>query len=373
MAGSISLSLSQQFDSEGRPLSGGLLYFLQSGTTTPQSAFQDTSLTIPYSNPIVLDASGRIPAFYLADGFIKIRLTDSAGVTVIAADGILVIGPSSGGGGGGSVDPTTVLATGDVKARYGVGVLSGFVRCNGRTLGSATSGATERAYSDAQALFESLWTADPNLTVSTGRGASGNADWIANKNIALPDMRGRAIAGMDDMGATQALRLGTTFWGANAQVLGAAGGSQSNALSSSSQIPPHTHLLTSVPVTGTTGNESATHTHGPGNLSSSASGGIDSNHQHDLIINSGNISSSAGAGIGVYLTTAGAPGTLTTGNDKTDHHHPVALNGGASGTQSANHTHAVSGTASGSTDSTGSSVAFATASPSMVMTFYMKL
>ena len=97
MAGSIQLSGSQQFDSEGVPLSGGLLYFFQSGTTTPQNAFQDTSLTIPYTNPIELDAAGRVPFFYLDDGSIKIRLTDSTGVVQVAADGILVIGPSSGG------------------------------------------------------------------------------------------------------------------------------------------------------------------------------------------------------------------------------------------------------------------------------------
>jgi len=61
---------------------------------------------------------------------------------------------------------------------YGTGVRSGFVRANGRTIGSATSGATERANADAQALFEYLWNTDANLAVSTGRGASSNADWV---------------------------------------------------------------------------------------------------------------------------------------------------------------------------------------------------
>src|SRR5262245_12995611 len=152
MAGSISLSLSQQFDSQGNPLSGGKLYFFQSGTSTPQNAFQDVALTIAHPNPMTLDASGRIAAFYLADGFIKIRLTDKSGVDIIVADGLLVIGPSSGAGGGVSVDATTVLATGDVKAKYGTGSITGFVRLNGRTIGSATSGGTERANADAQAL-----------------------------------------------------------------------------------------------------------------------------------------------------------------------------------------------------------------------------
>ncbi len=226
MAGSLSLSLSQQFDSEGRPLAGGLLYFYASGTTTPQSAYQDTALAIPYPNPIELDSAGRIPAFYLDDGRIKIRLTDSGGVNVLAADDLLVIGPSSGDFTGSTVDATTVLTTGDVKCRYGTGTLSGFVRGNGRTIGSATSGATERANADTQSLFEYLWTADANLSVSTGRGATANADWLANKTMTLPDFRGRVLAAMDDMGNTAASRLTTAGSGIDGTTLGAAGGAE---------------------------------------------------------------------------------------------------------------------------------------------------
>jgi microcystin-dependent protein len=239
-AGTITLSLSQQFDSLGNPLNGGLLYFYAAGTTTPQSAYQDTALTIAHPNPITLDSAGRVPQFFLADGSIKIRLTNSAGVVQIAADGILVIGASSGGGGGSPVDATTILATGDLKVKYGTGALTGFVRANGRTIGSATSGASERANADCQALFEYLWTADANLTVSTGRGASANADWVANKTIALPDWRGRALAGLDDMGNSAAGRLTATYFGTAATVLGAAGGAESHTLITA-EIPSHTH------------------------------------------------------------------------------------------------------------------------------------
>lgn len=258
MSGSISLSMSQQFDENGSPLSGGLLYFIQAGTTsTPQNAYQDSDLTIAHPNPIVLDAAGRIPQFYLADGSIKIRLTDSDGVQQLVADNILVIGPSSGSGGGGSVDATTVLATGDIKVRYSTGTLSGFVRANGRTIGSATSSATERANADTQALFEYLWGADANLAVSGGRGSSANADWTANKTIALPDLRGRVIAGLDDMGNTSAGRLTPPASGgvADSTALGSAGGTHSHTLTTA-QMPSHTH-------TGTTGveNQSLSHSH----------------------------------------------------------------------------------------------------------------
>ena len=57
MAGSISLSLSQQFNELGKPLAGGLLYFYAAGTTTPQDAFKDSNLTLQHPNPITLDAA----------------------------------------------------------------------------------------------------------------------------------------------------------------------------------------------------------------------------------------------------------------------------------------------------------------------------
>lgn len=242
MAGTISLSLSQQFNARGEPLSGGLLYFYAAGTTTPQLAYQDSALSIAHPWPMVCDSAGRLSQFFLADGSIKIRLTDSAGVVQIAADNILVVGPSSGGGSGGSVDATTIYQTGDIKVRYGTGSHSGWVRANGRTIGSATSGATERANSDTQSLFEYLWGADANLSVSSGRGASANADWVANKTIALPDWRGRVIAGLDDMGASAAGRLTSSYFGATATTLGAAGGLESHTLTKA-QAPTGLYTL----------------------------------------------------------------------------------------------------------------------------------
>ena len=87
MAGSISLSLSQQFDELGKPLSGGQLFFIQAGTTSsPQNAFQDAALTLPYPNPLTLDSAGRVPQLFFADGQIKIRLTDKRGVQQLVAD-----------------------------------------------------------------------------------------------------------------------------------------------------------------------------------------------------------------------------------------------------------------------------------------------
>jgi microcystin-dependent protein len=256
MAGTIPLSMTQQFDVYGQPLSGGQLYIIQAGTvSTPQDAFADTGLTIKMPYPMTLDAAGRIPQFFLADGTVKIRLQDKAGVVQLAADNVLVIGPSAGGGGGGAtIDPTTIWQTGDLKPRYSIGAHAGWVRANGNTIGSATSGATERANADAQNLFLLLWGVDPNLTVSSGRGASAAADWTANKTITVPNWSGLAISGMEGMGGTGPVHLSVGFFGTDPTNLGAAGGAESTTLTTA-QMPSHAH-------SGTTTTESATHTHG---------------------------------------------------------------------------------------------------------------
>lgn len=231
MAGSIPLSLNPQFDDQGNLLAGGQAYFIQAGTVgTPQNAFQDGSLTLPWPNPYTLPASGRLPLLYFADGYIKVRIVDSNGVQVFNQDNIPVTGFSSGGGGGGTIDPTTVLQTGWLVPIYGTGIVSGFVRANARTIGNASSGATERANADTSALFVFLYNADTNLAVSGGRGASAAADYAANKTIALPDFRGRALAGLDDMGNSAAGRLTASYFGTTATVLGAAGGSESKVV-----------------------------------------------------------------------------------------------------------------------------------------------
>ncbi|MBR0990008.1 hypothetical protein JQ580_04670 [Bradyrhizobium japonicum] len=231
------ISMTQQLDENARPLAGGKLYFIQAGTTaTPQNCYQDTALTQAYPNPLTLDAAGRVPQVFCADGVIKIRLTDRNLNQKLVQDNLLVVGPSGGGGGGGTVDPTTIFQTGAFMQFYSASTLSGWVRCNGRTIGSASSGATERANADTSALFAFLWTADANLAVSGGRGASAAADFAANKTLTLPDCRGRVLAGLDDMGGAAAGRLTASYFGSAATTLGATGGAESLALATA-QLP----------------------------------------------------------------------------------------------------------------------------------------
>lgn len=58
----------------------------------------------------------------------------------------------------------------------------------------------------------------------------------------LPDLRGRVVAGKDDMGGTSANRLTGLSGGVDGDVLGGAGGSETHALTSG-QNGPHTHTV----------------------------------------------------------------------------------------------------------------------------------
>lgn len=239
MAGSISLSLSQQFDELGRPLSDGRLYVYAAETTTPQNAYQDSGLAVAHPWPVELDSAGRIPQLYFADGSIKIRLADQYGVTQIGADNVLVIGPSTTTSGD-AVDPTTLVQTGQVALWYGTGVRTGFVRLNGRTLGSASSGATERANADTEDLFVFLYNEDANLAVSGGRGASAAADFAANKRLTLPDYRGRVPCGLDDMGNSPAGILTAIHYGTDPTILGSASSAGQSRAIGTTNLPPYT-------------------------------------------------------------------------------------------------------------------------------------
>ena len=215
--GTLNIALQQQFSFVGCSTGGGVggvacgapmigcqLFIFQVGTvSTQQLAFQDTALTVPLPWPVQCDGNARLPMFYLLNGSVHIRLTDASGIVQYENQSVLVVGPSGGGGGGGGVDPSTVSSSGDVKWRPSTEILSGWVKLNATTIGSAASGATQRANADTQALFIWLWTncSNPFCAVSSGRGATALADFNANKTIVLPDMRAIGPFGLDDMGA----------------------------------------------------------------------------------------------------------------------------------------------------------------------------
>jgi hypothetical protein len=220
MAGTLfGVPLSQQIGPDGTIASGALIYVYAANTSTPASTYSDFSLSTLQTWPLEADSAGRVPAFWVDDGSYRLRITTSAGVELIDEQSITSIGASSNESGSSvAADTSTIFQTGDMLWLPITGTRSGWVRSNGRTIGNGSSGATERANSDTQALFEYLWNNFSNTfcAVSSGRGASATADFNASKTIATLDMRSKGIFGLDTMGNSAASVTGGSSTAADA-------------------------------------------------------------------------------------------------------------------------------------------------------------
>lgn len=81
----------QFFNNDGVPLSGGLMYTYQAGTSTPQATYTTSAGNVTHSNPIVLDAAGRVPTgeiWLLENASYKFVLKTSADVLIGTWDNI---------------------------------------------------------------------------------------------------------------------------------------------------------------------------------------------------------------------------------------------------------------------------------------------
>jgi microcystin-dependent protein len=255
---------------------------------------------------------------------------------------------------GGVEVPGAFTPTGAMLQYLGTTAPNGWVRGNGRTIGNASSSATERANADTEDLFTFLWDsfADAQCAVSTGRGASAAADYAANKTIALPDLRGRAFFGLDDMGATSASRLGAVITADTTN--GASGGSETVTLSEAN-LAAHTHDLGNHThaVTGNT----ESHTHG---FTTGAAG----THTHTTTTtNTGFTGPATGSGTTSYAwSLAGVTGAVG------DHTHSGTTNGS---TASISLTSAAP--SSNTSSSAGSGTAHSNMPPAWLGTFIIKL
>ena len=111
-----------------------------------------------------------------------------------------------------------IMPTGALMPYAGTSAPTGFLLCYGQAISRST-------YAD---LFSAIST-----TYGTGDGSS---------TFNLPDLRGRVIAGQDDMGGSSANRLTDQTGGLNGDTLGDTGGSETHTLSTA-QMPAHTHTV----------------------------------------------------------------------------------------------------------------------------------
>lgn len=127
---------------------------------------------------------------------------------------------------------------GTIRWQAVAGEGTGWLYAGGGTIGNAASNATSRANADTVTLYTALYNSDTNLLLYTSAGVvtarSGDpaVDFAANKALALPDYRNRALFGKGDMGPLGSSgRITVAKSGIDGNSLGATGGVQSETAS----------------------------------------------------------------------------------------------------------------------------------------------
>jgi hypothetical protein len=88
----------QFFTNTGAVLTGGKLYTYAAGTTTPLVSYTTSAGNVARTNPVVLDAAGRVPGsgqIWITSASYKFVLTDSTDVLIATYDNVYGIGAAS--------------------------------------------------------------------------------------------------------------------------------------------------------------------------------------------------------------------------------------------------------------------------------------
>lgn len=204
----------QAIDGNSTVQPGAQLFFYVTGEPgTFQTTYQDPNLTIPNTNPVIADGNGQFgPIWLLPSPAYDVQLwtapTDDnpSGVQVWSID------PWGPGAGGGQTNITSFI--GDTRAFAGpaIAIPAQWYACYGQAVSRAT-------YAAAFAVLGTTW---------------GSGDGSTTFN--LPDFRGRALFGLDNMGGSAANRVTSGGSGISGTTLGATGGNQA--------VQTHNHTVT---------------------------------------------------------------------------------------------------------------------------------
>jgi hypothetical protein len=143
---------------DGEPISGALLQFYLTGTTTPQAVYADAGLTTPLSNPVVANGNGLFPAVYL-DPTVTYRLQLQTATGEVIAD----------------IDPANLDVAPATQTQVNAGTATG-VYVSPATLAGWTGVLTALGYTPLNVAG----AGNPNgamtgeLTLATGVGPTGD-------------------------------------------------------------------------------------------------------------------------------------------------------------------------------------------------------
>jgi len=241
-----------------------------SGTSAPLASV-DTAVIVDNAVTTAKLASNSVTSAKIVDG--TIATADIADDAITAAK-LNISGNGTSGqvvqsDGDGSFSYLT-LATGFFSGMLmpyaGASAPSGWLLCYGQAISRTT-------YAD---LFTAIGT-----VYGVGDGST---------TFNLPDLRGRVVAGQDDMGGSSANLLTNQTGGLNGDTLGATGGAETHILTTD-QIPAHTHTESRKTLTfgtfQTGGSGSAANSQGTTNPNTGSTGGglAHNNVQPTIILN----------------------------------------------------------------------------------------
>jgi len=256
---------------DGKPLTAGTVDFYVPGTTTRKTTWQDGAATIPNTNPVVLDGSGR--ALILGNGAYRQVVKDRNGNLIWDQ-----VTNSAGAGGSGQSTVGDGLSVGTILPWSGFVAPSNYAFAYGQELnrttysslfdkitllqditcvsGNATittiadtsqlnvGGAVEAACLPAASVIVSKTSNTVTLnnlalvsTTTSGRFFPwGGGNGLTTFNI--PDLRGVYMPGRNNMGGASSSNLTSSFYTDPNSIAGL-GGSQSRTLLSSN-LPSYT-------------------------------------------------------------------------------------------------------------------------------------
>jgi microcystin-dependent protein len=274
-------AVQQFFDSSGKPLASGKVYFYEVGTSTFKDTYTSSAATTPYQNPITLNAGGKPPG---SSGIYGIGLYRQ--LVRDKNNNIIWDAVTAPGGGGGST-PTDVgdgNLVGTVLPWSGLVAPNQYTFAYGQELARSTypeffTAVTQQANvicSSASNILTGISDtsqipigADIELSLCVIAGTTvisktsstvtlSNPSSVSINTVAtffpygngnrsttfnVPDLRGYVLAGRDNMGGSASSRLTSTYFGSDADALGAVGGSQSHT-QTISEMAAHDHTLT---------------------------------------------------------------------------------------------------------------------------------
>ena len=262
-------------DQNGKPLTSGTVDFFVPNTTTRKTTWQDAGETIPNTNPVVLNGSGR--AIILGDGSYRQVVKDRVGNLIWDQ-----VTSSTGSGGG------TIIATGDgdlvgtIKPWAGMTAPNQYMFAFGSEVSRTTFSVLYTAITSVQSVFCSngsptitglsdttnfptgaavelscvvsgaatiVSKTSTTLTLSANSNVTTNATarifpWgngNATTTFNLPDFRGLIPVGNNNMGGVASANLTITNFGVDPNSIGGSGGAQNNSVTLvTNNLPPYT-------------------------------------------------------------------------------------------------------------------------------------